>query len=115
VLLEVSQLLTTVASPVPPVEEEHGGGAAEPVRYAECAAVYGTPLKLGEALPDTKSFHDDDPSSGADSSVPQPSPVHPGMDIKVGSAVGGWQLAGMTGDFRPFASLRVTRTGMPLG
>jgi hypothetical protein len=63
VLLEVSQLLTTVASPVPPVEEEHGGRAAEPVRYAECAAVYGTPLKLGKVLADTKSFHDDRPSS----------------------------------------------------
>jgi hypothetical protein len=63
VLLEVSQLLTTVASPAPPVEEEHGGGAAEAVRYAECAAVYGTPLKLGEALADTKSFHDARPFS----------------------------------------------------
>jgi hypothetical protein len=57
VLLEVSQLLTTVASPVPPVEEEHGGGAVETFRYAKCAAVYGTPLKLGKALPDTKRFH----------------------------------------------------------
>ena len=57
-LLEVSQLLTTVASPVPPIEEEHGGRAAETVRYAERTAVYGTPLKLGKVLPDTKSVHD---------------------------------------------------------
>jgi hypothetical protein len=57
VLLEVSQLLTTVASPVPPVEEKHGSGAAETVGDAEYAAVYGTPLKLGKALTDTESFH----------------------------------------------------------
>jgi hypothetical protein len=58
VLLEVSQLLTTVASPVSAVEQEHGGAATQFVRNAKRAAVRRSPLKLGEALPDTKSFHD---------------------------------------------------------
>jgi hypothetical protein len=55
--LEVSQLLTTVASPVAPIEEQHGDDALQVVRYAERAAVHGTPLKLRETLPDAKSFH----------------------------------------------------------
>jgi hypothetical protein len=57
VALEVSQLLTAVASPVAPVEEEHGGGGVQILRNAERGAVHGTGLKVGESLPNTKGVH----------------------------------------------------------
>jgi hypothetical protein len=56
-LLEVSQLLTAVTSPVTPIEEQDGDATLQVVRYAERGAVHGTPLKLRETLPDAKSFH----------------------------------------------------------
>jgi hypothetical protein len=56
-LLKVSQLLTTVASPVAAVEEEHGDDVVQLVRDAERAAVHGGRLKPGESLPDAKGFH----------------------------------------------------------
>jgi hypothetical protein len=57
-LLEVSQLLTAVASPVAAVEEQHGGAALQLVRQAERGAVHGTGLKLRQTLANAKSFHD---------------------------------------------------------
>jgi hypothetical protein len=57
VLLEVSQLLTTVASPVASIEEQYGSGAVQLVRQAERGAVHGPRLKLRKTLPDAKSFH----------------------------------------------------------
>ena len=59
VLLEVSQLLTAVTSPVTPVEKQHGGLALELVRNPESAAVHRTRLERGETRPDPKSFHGD--------------------------------------------------------
>jgi hypothetical protein len=46
-----------VASPVTSVEEQHRAAAGHPVRQAERGAVHGKRLKLGEALPNAKSFH----------------------------------------------------------
>jgi hypothetical protein len=60
VLLEISQLLTTVASPVAAIEDQHGN-VLELVWYTERDAVHGTRLKPRETFPDTKSFHIDTP------------------------------------------------------
>jgi hypothetical protein len=66
VLLEVSQLLTTVASPVAAVEEEDGDAVVELVRDTECAPVRGSRLKRREEFPDAESIHgpDSHPRSG---------------------------------------------------
>jgi hypothetical protein len=57
VLLEVSQLLTTVASPVAAVEEQHGDDPVQLVRQAKRGAVHSTRLKLRELFPNAKRFH----------------------------------------------------------
>jgi hypothetical protein len=57
VLLEVSQLLTAVASPVASIKDQDGDAALQVVRYPERAAVHGTRLKLRETVPNAKSFH----------------------------------------------------------
>jgi hypothetical protein len=58
VLLEVSQLLTAMASPVAAVEEKDGGARVQLIRYAERAAGHSGCSKLGESVPHAKCFHD---------------------------------------------------------
>jgi hypothetical protein len=57
VLLEVSQLLTAVASPMAAVEEQYGDEIVQLVRQAKGGAVHSTRLKLRELLPNAKCFH----------------------------------------------------------
>lgn len=57
VLLEISQLLTTVASPVPAIEDEHCSGAVQVVWHTQRVAADEGRLELGEPISNLESVH----------------------------------------------------------
>jgi hypothetical protein len=57
VLFEISQLLTTVASPVTAIEDQHGDSAMQVIRYMDPAAVHSRSLQPRERVPNPQTFH----------------------------------------------------------
>ena len=57
VLLEVSQLLTAVASPVSPVEEQDGRVTLQVLRQTEASATNRQDFEIGEATADFQGLH----------------------------------------------------------